>query len=167
MDNELAASFKKTVIPVEMLEKVKGDAEEHYRQLKSVICPYFEKEVAFNSKGLNHIKFKGWQRARSVNEQYVRLKLLPLVPIALSRSATLQGYAVQEKKIRKKNFGTWGEIFQKIFYYEFIYVHKEKVRIKVIVRKDGHGEYYFYSVIPFWKMGGERKKLFEGNPEED
>ncbi len=172
MDNELQSKINETNISEELFKKVKTKAEEEYRKIGKVACPYFgNSEVNFNAKGLDHLKFKEWKKPRGKKDQYIRLKFLPLVPRIISTTTTLQGYAeFAEKTNRLKNYGSWAEVVSKSRYYEFIYVHKEKVRLKVIVRKDGEkGEYYFFSIIPFWRTSQNKgdKILFEGNPKQD
>ncbi len=51
---------------------------------------------AFNVKGLKHIKFKAWNKTRSILDQYLRFKFLRLAPAILEKSGTLQEY--QETK---------------------------------------------------------------------
>ena len=157
MDPELAKAIKETVISDQLFARIKSKAEEEYGKVESVHCPYFDEAVKFNAKGLDHIKFKGWGKSRNKKDLYARLKFLPLVPRILKTTTTLQGFLMTETLVRKKNFGSWGDVFNRVYFYEFIYVHKEKMRLKVIVRKDGDGEHYFYSVIPFWKMNADRK----------
>ena len=60
--------------------KTKREAEKFYKTIKPVRCPYFGEKVAFNSKGLKHLKFKSDKKARPHKDQYPRLKLLPLAP---------------------------------------------------------------------------------------
>ena len=37
-------------------EKVRQDAETFYETIKEVNCPYFNEKIAFNVKGLKHLK---------------------------------------------------------------------------------------------------------------
>ena len=70
-------------------ELVKSEAEKFYAAIGSVRCPYLEGDVAFNAKGIRHLKFKSDQQARSRGEQYSRLKLLRLAPEVLKLSRTV------------------------------------------------------------------------------
>ncbi|MEK7516657.1 MAG: hypothetical protein AAB562_03610 [Patescibacteria group bacterium] len=45
-------------------EKVRTDAEAFYTTIDKVRCPYFGEDIAFNAKGLRHLKFKSDQQAR-------------------------------------------------------------------------------------------------------
>lgn len=170
LNNELASAIKKTpLIDDDVFDNTKKYAESFYKDIKPTYCPYLKTKVNFNTKGLNHIKFKAWKKSRSRKDQYVRFKFVQLLPKIISESSNLQGIHEVRQTVKKKSFGSWAEVFSMTKYYEFIYVHKEKVRVKVIVRKDGTGEPYFYSVIPFWKTDKKNNKkiLSDGNPEED
>lgn len=168
MDTELQKAIEETSISTKLFERVRSEAEKWYRTLPCVKCPYLNDEIKFNVKGLDHIKSKDWNKSRSRKDQYARLKFIKLVPKILETTTTLQGYKVDEFYVRKKNWGSWGDVLNKVYYYEFIHVHKEKVRLKIIVRKDGEGDYYFYSIIPFWKMDAlKRRVLTDGDPEKD
>jgi len=46
-------------------EKIRDQAEEFYKTIGQIYCPYFGAPVAFNAKGLRHLKFKSDQQARS------------------------------------------------------------------------------------------------------
>ncbi len=168
MEPALIKSIEEYKISDEVFDRTRDKAEEAYKKVGQVVCPYFNKEVKLNVKGLDHLKSKSWGKTRSRGDQYMRFKFLGLVPEILRRSSTLQGYHSTESMVRKKNYGSWQEVLNKVHFYEFIYVHREKTRVKVIVRKDGEGELYFYSIIPFWKMGNNLKKIItDGNAEED
>ena len=39
-------------------EEVKKKAEEFYSTIGEVRCPYFGEKIAFNAKGIKHLKFK-------------------------------------------------------------------------------------------------------------
>ncbi len=166
MDREFAKKAKDVEISGEIFDRAKQHAEAAYKKIEKVFCPYFGCYVKFNTKGLDHIKFKDWERSRKRSDQYMRLKFVPLAPKILVMAHTLQGIHTEETYVRKKNYGSWDEVLNRVCFYEFIYVHKEKIRLKIIVRKDGGGEHYFYSIIPFWKMDKERGKkvLCDGDP---
>ena len=80
--------FKKQIF-----DETKQEAEDFYKSLSSVHCPYFDEKVNFNTKGLDHIKFKDWNKTRLIKDQFMRLKLLYLTPEVIKKSHTLQGYS--------------------------------------------------------------------------
>ena len=79
-------------INAEKFNFIKKDSEEFYKNVKEIYCPYFQEIVAFNSKGLDHIKFKDWNKTRLVEDQFFRLKFLKLAPEIIKKSHTLQEY---------------------------------------------------------------------------
>ena len=157
---------------LEMFEKVKREAEEIYNEINFVSCPYLKTKVNFNTKGLNHIKMKSWNRARSVSDQYLRLKFLKLVPEVLKDAGTLQEIHETKNFERIKNVGKWQIVMKPVVYYGFIAIIRE-VKIKIIIKKIENGQPYFWSIMPFWKSQKDElfqkiKKVFhEGDLEND
>ncbi len=135
----------------EIFNKARDAAKAKYAAFGSVHCPYFKEMVRFNSKGFNHIKFMKLGKIRNLKDQYFRLRFLEIAPIVIKTTSTLQGISIFERLIKKKNKGMWINSTEKIIYYEFIYVHEEESRFKVVVRKDGEGDRYFYSIIPYFQ----------------
>jgi len=148
--------------------KVREDAEIFYNAINKVRCPYFESDIAFNAKGLRHLKFKSDKQARSHKDQYSRLKLVCFAPEILKLSRTVQGvWSIKRFEAQKTN-SRWEWILKEVTYYEFIAV-LDSIRIKVIVKEVAGGEKYFWSVIPFWKINKNtsRRVLHSGDPEHD
>ena len=156
----------------EQFEKIKQDAELFYEGIDSMYCPYLRTKVNFNAKGLDHIKMKSWNKTRLISDQYLRLKFLKLVPEILQASGTLQEIHESKNFERVKNIGKWQNIMKNVTYYGFVAI-VNKVKIKIIVKKIGNGQSYFWSVIPFWKtqkdpICQQTKKVFhEGDLEND
>lgn len=149
-------------------EKIKLQGENFYKSITEVYSPYFKEKISFNAKGLEHLKFKEKNHARSQDDQYIRLKLLHLAPKILKLSNTIQGFS--ERKVFELNRSNHRneKILVDVVYYEFIAV-LEKVRVRIIVKKVGISPKYFWSVIPHWKVDkitGKRKMNY-GNPEDD
>lgn len=147
--------------------EVKSKAESFYKTIGSVYCPYFKEKINFNAKGLDHIKMKSWNRARTQVDQFMRLKLIFLAPKLIKNSHTLQDYLMSQTFERKKINSRWEKILTTVEYFGFIAIVKG-VRIKIIVKQIFGGEKYFWSIIPFWRMSKKsHKKLFDGNLEAD
>lgn len=147
--------------------KAKVTAESVYEKIGSVRCPILETTVAFNAKGLDHLKLKRWNHARERKDQWVRLKLLHLAPEVIRKSHTLQGLKKENKLERIKINSRWEMHSINVIYYEFISVI-QGCRIRIIVKKVGDGPAYFWSIVPFWKQASDKKKqLFDGDPETD
>ena len=149
-------------------EKVKSSGESFYKSIGEVYCPYFKEKIAFNSQGLEHLKFKQREKARYEQDQYMRFKLISLAPEVLKISSSVQGIWATKRfeyiKVNKK----WASILRNVTYYEFIAVLKRN-RVKIIVKQLENGKKIFWSIIPFWRMNKETmtRILHDGNPEED
>src|SRR3989344_1664250 len=149
----------------EKFERICQEAETFYRSVGKVWCPYFKEDIAFNAKGLEHIKFSRIRQARSHIDQYIRLKLISLAPVILKQSHTLQGVSVRKNFERMKINSRWEVVMRTVTYYEFVAI-VNGARIRVIVKQVEGGQKYFWSIIPFWKMDkrtGE-KVLHGGKP---
>jgi len=147
--------------------KTKKDTEAFYKKIGSVKCPYFKDRIAFNAKGLKHLKFKSNQKARTKNDQYSRLKLLYFAPQVLKESHTLQGIWQTKKFERQKTSGEWKYFMKDIIFYEFIAI-LDNIRLKVIIKNVIGGEKHFLSVIPYWRIDKKtgQRILHGGNTEE-
>ncbi|MFA6524187.1 MAG: hypothetical protein WC264_02345 [Candidatus Paceibacterota bacterium] len=152
----------------EQFNKLKEKNEELYKTIGEAYCPYFKEKIVFNAKGLEHLKFKNKNHARSRDDQYIRLKLLHLAPKILSLSNTLQNFS--ERRIFELNRSNHRneKILVDVIYYEFVAV-LEEVRVRIIIKKVGTAPKHFWSIIPYWKIDKitGKRKMHNGNPEED
>ncbi len=154
-------------------DKLRKQAENDYESIGKVWCPYLKEDIHFNTTGFQHLLFKSWNRTRSRNEQFIRLKLLPLAVEVISKSHTLQEYNESRIFVRQKINSRWQKILKTVRYYVFIVVIRDKkVRIKVIVKEIDGGAKFFHSLYPSWKVAkdsfGARKKIFySGDLEQD
>ena len=150
-------------------EVVRQEAEEFYATIGSVPCPYFNGDkIAFNAKGIRHLKFKMDEKARPREDQYPRLKLLHLAPRVVRLSRTVQGVWQTKQFEPLRTHGRWERALKEVTFYEFVAV-LDSVRVKVIVKQVVGGEKYFWSIIPFWKLHPEthRRILHSGSPDTD
>jgi hypothetical protein len=152
----------------EEFEKVRDEAEKLYQTFSPVYCPYFEEEIAFNAKGLRHLKFKSDQQARSHHDQFSRLKLLRLAPEVLRKSHTVQGVWKTRRFEMQNTNSQWKYAVKDVIFYEFIAV-LNNVRVKVIVKEVFGGEKHFWSIIPYWGIDKVNYKriLHTGDPEQN
>lgn len=155
-------------ISEEKFFQIKEKAETYYGTIGSVYCPYLKESVAFNVKGLEHLKFKGRDKARVQQDQYTRFRLLELAPKILSMSYTLQGYSETHESLSVKTNGRRKSVIKKVVFYEFIAVIKNH-RVRIIVREPEGERKYFWSIIPFWKMDpvSGKRLMHNGNPTGD
>jgi hypothetical protein len=150
-------------------EEVKRDAESLYETMGSIPCPYFGGEkIAFNAKGIRHLKFKSDEKARPREDQYSRLKLLYLAPKVVKLSRTLQGIRKTRKFESQKAHSRWEWALKDVCFYEFVAV-LENVRVKVIIKEVAGGEKHFWSIIPYWRLdpGSHKRILHSGDPDQD
>lgn len=164
----LCSVFTTMPLDLENFEEVRIKGEDFYRSLDSVYCPYFKEKVSFNAQGLEHLKFKQQRKARSQQDQYMRLKLLHLAPVVIKTSATLQGIWKTKNFERIRVHSRTDNVLKIVTYYEFVAVI-EKIRVKIIVKQINGGGKFFWSLIPYWGIDEKTKnrKLYSGSPEED
>ncbi len=151
-------------------DRIKQEAESWYESTESVHCPYLNEVVAFNKKGITHIKFKKDGVARSRSDQFMRLKHIRLAYRILEKTRTLQEYkegkVFEEVKSNKKR----EKHLQDVKYHGFVAILPDKEerlkRLKIVVKQVGGGKPYFWSIIPFWTRNKELT-LHGGNLEED
>lgn len=156
----------------ELLDKIKAKAESFYNGINDIDCPYLNRKVNFNAKGLDHIKMKAWNKTRTASDQYLRLKFLKLVPEILTASGTIQEIHVTKNFERVRSSGNWQFAAKDVTYYAFVAILRN-VKLKVVIKQIESGQPYFWSVMPFWKSRKdplylETKKVFhEGDLECD
>jgi len=145
---------------------IKEKSEIEYKKINSIYCPYLKDEIIFNSKGLEHIKFKGRNKARLRKDQYIRFRCLPLASQIIRKSHTLQGFQERNEMVKIKK-GKWEKIMKKVKYFEFITIINN-IRTRIIVKEIIGEKPYFLSIIPFWKTNVSGQKIIHnGNPNED
>ena len=149
-------------------EFIKETGESYYKTLTKIYCPYLKGDVHFNAEGIEHLKFKKRKTARAINDQYMRFKLLKIVPEIIAASHTLQGILVTKRFEHLKINRRWEYRLKPVTYYEFIAIIRRN-RIKIIVKQVENNQRMFWSIIPYWGMDKTTttRILHEGLPEED
>ncbi len=111
----------------------KEKAENFYKNLNSIYCPYFKEKVFFNAKGLEHLKFKRKNHSRAIEDQFIRFRLLELAPKIIKLSKTVQG--VSDRKVfelvRSNNRSEYKMVNAR--YFEFVAVLGD-IRTRVVVK---------------------------------
>ena len=135
---------------MEALNEVRAKAQELYKGIGEIHCPYLKEKVHFNSAGFNHLQFRGNRNKRHKNVQEIRCRLIQLAPLVIRDSKTLQEYEEQslfiEVKVNKKT----KTVLKRVQFFGFIAIVKNR-KVKVIVRQIGNGQKHFWSIIPNWK----------------
>jgi len=154
----------------EQFAALRQKAEEDYKQIGTVLCPFLHDDVHFNSEGFEHLLFKAFGVTRSREEQYMRLKLVPLAVRVLKQSHTMQEYSEERRFERVRSNGVWQKALKLVKYYGFVAIINNAL-IKVIVKEVEGRNKHFYSIIPRWRediiKGNKKRVLHRGNPEED
>jgi len=156
-------------IDLEKFDKAKKEAENLYKSIGEVYCPYFKEKISFNAKGLEHIKFINRGQSRSHQDQYIRFRLILLAPQIIQNSHTLQGISKRNSFEFMNANSRWKTIMKSATYYEFVAVING-YRVRVILKEvEGGDGKYFWSIIPFWKMDKITGKriMCSGKPELD
>lgn len=145
-------------------EKYFRRAQETYKKISKVYCPYFEYEIPFTSDGFNHLQFSAG-RKRDKKVQMLKFSLLPAAVPILRRSGTLQEH---RKTMQVASIGRHTREKGRMVYVEYwgfvaIVPHREHpLRIKVIVRKVGAGNPHFWSIMPAQKLGVDSRLKVSG-----
>lgn len=150
-------------------EKVRIKAEEIYKSIGKVFCPFLKDSVSFNAKGLEHLKFKSKRKTRDRADAYIRLKNIHMAPKILQTSHTLQELKKANVMVEVKTNTREEVIMKPVIYYGFVAIIQDgdmKKRMKVVVKEIQDGEKHFWSIIPAWRNNKELR-LFTGDPEED
>ncbi len=155
-------------ININDFEKLKEQSKKAYREVKEVYCPYFQAKVAFTYHGLEHLRFKGRDNYRPIQDQYMRFKLLGLAPEIVRKSNTLQGLLETKRFERIRIHSRTDTVLKSVSYYEFLAIINRN-RVKIILKQIDGGKIFFWSIIPFWGMNKDTmtRILHEGMPEED
>lgn len=147
---------------------IKSEGEIFYKSIGDIYCPFFAEKVSFNSRGLEHLKFKSRNHSRALTDQVMRFKLLKIAVEIIKVTKTVQG--ISEQKVFELNRSNHRNeyVLINVTYYEFVAVLHGK-RVRVIVKQSGDSPKFFWSIIPFWKVNksnGKRKMKY-GKPELD
>lgn len=104
-----------------------------YNLIRSPVrCRCLNQDVYFNAKGFHHLLYDGSGRRRNLNEAYFRLTLIPLiVPVIVSAEDCIY----EKRSIRIEMWSL-----------EAI-VGRSHNKVKVVLRRDGAGNIFFWSVM--------------------
>ncbi len=154
-------------------EEVKKETKKYFDSIDKVYCPYLKTDVHFNREGFEHLLTKTWNRGRSIEDQYIRLRLLPKVVSIIKLSQTLQEYDERNMLVRQKTNSKWKKKMKRVCYYVFVCILIEhNIRFKIVIKQIVGSNPVFWSVYPSWKIfkdtnGNVIKKFYSGNLEND
>lgn len=121
--------------------ELKQKARQQYNELGGIYCEPLKARVNFNADGYYHMLFKSSREKRTVAQQYSRLVLVPLIKPVLYNAKKIHETRIEEVNIRGvKKVRTCYSLIE--------YVGENlDVKVKVVVRQTGSGNYYFHSVM--------------------
>lgn len=151
---------------MENYQRIKNQAYKNYKRIGKVHCPYLKTKVSFNSKGFRHLIYKAGHKKRDKQSQIMRFKLLGKAHEVLKITTTLQEYQSESKEMLVKEYNQKVNKIVTVKYFGFIAII-DNWKFKVIVKKVGNGNPFFWSVIPNWRTRRKEKILYKGNMEED
>ncbi|NOY35531.1 MAG: hypothetical protein GXP44_01255 [bacterium] len=148
--------------------KQKERAQDIFNKVGDVFCPYFQKNIIFNSDGFHHLRFSA-RRERNKHEQILKFTLLPLAIKIIKKTGTVQEYRKMPVATGKKSKRGGFQTMKQVEYWGFIaIVGENNLKIKTVLKKIGDGNIIFWSVMPFSKLKrGREQKLATGKIEDD
>ena len=110
-----------------------------YKTIGKVFCPLLNEEIVFNAKGFYHLRYNGFGKERSKEQQIFRMESLDYSIVTIRQAQKVSAHRIYRKGARK------------VEYWRFDRSISKKWIAVVILRKIGAGGISFYSA---WK---ERK----------
>ncbi|MEI6528101.1 MAG: hypothetical protein WCO10_00300 [bacterium] len=147
------------------LQRALEKAKRAYPLQGQIRCPYFQGDIILTSDGFNHLQYKGNRMLRNVDEQVLKLTLLPKALEVIKQAGTLQEYRKSLEKtgsvgkdgfFKTKNVEYWG--FHAIIGQDYLR------KIVVILKRVGDGKIIFWSVMPHKKFNNQ--KLYDDGIED-
>ncbi len=149
----------------ERLKNAIEKAKRVYPLQSEIWCPYFKAVITLTSDGFNHLQYKGNRLPRNVDEQVLKLTLLPKALEVIKKAGTLQEYRTGLEKhdrvgpdgfCKTKSVEYWG--FHAIIGQDYLR------KIVVILKRVGDGKIVFWSVMPHRKFNNQ--KLYDDGIED-
>lgn len=123
-------------MPQKNLKTLIQEYRTKYDSIGRVWCKVLNNYVYFTSDGKNHLIYKN-RKKRNVIEQRYKLRLFPLVIPVIKSATDIKGW-------RFSNESAQGDIQ----HYSLVSnVGKQKVKVRVIVKRTGDGQFNFHSVM--------------------
>lgn len=148
-------------------KKTKEEAKALYKSNPSIYNPYFKIKIILNSDGFHHLQFSA-RRERTKKEQYLKFSFLKYGLEILRNAGTVQEYRELYSPIGNKRSSDGAVSMKKVFYWGFIgIVGERRLKVRLVVRRIGDGNYTFWSVMPYSKIKNGKQKLFQDGIDEE
>lgn len=118
--------------PKEFIEKQK----QLYKNLQPCYCPAIQDTVCFNADGFKHLVYDR-HRPRSHREKMYRVALVNYIHEVITKA----------QKARKETFAMPPCCLWVLDWIEVEDRQKRKQKIKMVLRKQGNGKIYFWSIM--------------------
>ncbi|MBI4133014.1 hypothetical protein HY478_00210 [Candidatus Uhrbacteria bacterium] len=145
-------------------KKTKVKAHALYAAKRAVRCPYFGTDVALTSDGFHHLRFSA-RRERSKRAQLLKFSLLPLALDIIKKSGTIQEYRNILAPVGKPSVHDGFTPMKETEYWGLVAItgNRQRVKVRVILRRIGDGKIAFWSVMPDKKfINGAQRLADEG-----
>jgi hypothetical protein len=155
----------KTNFDINKFKTLKSYVEEEYRKIGSIDNPALKTKIFFNSNGLHHLKYKNNRLERDKIIQKNKFIFLNDAVAIIKKSSTIQEY--------RRIFYTLNKTKElkilEFFAFWAIISFTKKIRIKVIIRRVGgeNGTFHFWSIMPFWQLNKNGRKISSENIENE
>lgn len=137
-----------------------------YGSIPSIKCPYFQGSVILNSDGFNHLLYKPNRQPRNVKEQVLKLSLLKKAIAVIQKSGTVQEIRERIEKVGKPaRDGFTKTKVVKYWGFHAIVGTNRLIKIVVVIKRIGEGNFIFWSVLPYRKLN--MQKLYSEGIEQD
>ena len=116
------------------LKELIAETRIKYDSIGRVWCDVLNSYVYFTSEGRIHLIYKGNRKKRTVKEQYYKLNLFPLVVPVLKSSTEIQTWRFKQTN-NTQYYAITGT------------VGKKNLKIRVIIKRTGDGQFNYHSVM--------------------
>ncbi len=147
---------------LEAFHVLRTKTEEAYKKVDRLHCPALKSTITFHSDGFHHLRFDKNRSERKKEIQRTKFLLFPKAVDILKKTTTIQEYRRGHQTSGKKDQNGFRKI-QQVEWFGFFAVtsFSNPSRVKVIVRRVGgeQGQFYFWSVIPNWRLSNGMKMV--------
>jgi hypothetical protein len=128
-------------------DALKAAAEKLYESTKPVYCPALREEVQFTSVGFRHLVVKSSGDERGKSSQMDRFELLRRAIRLIGTASNCQEFEEREDPVRLQVRGRTVGMDMSIRFWGIV-GRVDGRKLKVVLRKVGHGTLHFWSVMP-------------------
>ncbi len=152
-------------LDIDYFNQRKEKAKSLFDAQKSIYNPYFKCEIILNSDGFHHLQFSD-RRERNKKEQLLKFNLLPLALKVVRNSGTIQEHRKGVITIGQAGKDGFRQT-KNVEYWAFVAIMGDfEIKIRVIIRRVGDGNFIFWSVMPDSNLKKGQKLYTDGIDDE-